>query len=167
MATTQNIVNGRSGTVINKVRTTSFTQTSTTQEVIITSAPTTSTMTLLCSLTITPESSSNVLLFNFCGSFDFGQTTAAIVSLFQGTTLLTTYWNPGFGGSLSPCPFSMGLIYQQAAGTTSSTTYSIYYAFTDTTGTGGPTVYSNSFYSGAFSLGNSLSYTFTITEEIA
>ena len=162
MATTQNIVNGRSGTVINKVRTTSFSQTSTTASVLPDGTPTTSNMTQLCSLTIAPESSSNILIFNFAAPIGAFSNVGVVFSLFQGTTLLNTTLRQNAPGTTYN---QMGatLFYQQAAGTTSSTTYYIYYA----AWTGSlATSYINSNGSGS-SLGSSLSYTFTITEEIA
>ena len=167
MATTQNAVNGRSGTIINKVRTTSFTQTSTAAYISTTSTTlTTAGMTLLCSLTITPESSSNILVFSFFGSFcGYHQSNYDLyIALFQGTTLLSSCFTLNQGqvntGAIMNCCF----LYQQAAGTTSSTTYSIYYA--------GGTIFSDVYVNitdptVSGSLGSSLSNTFTIAEEIA
>ena len=163
MATTQNAVNGRSGTVINKVRTTSNTiftwsYPSITKGTVLT----TSNTIFLCSLTIAPESSSNILIFNFAAPIGAFSNVGVVFSLFQGTTLLNTTLRQNAPGTTYN---QMGatLFYQQAAGTTSSTTYYIYYA----AWTGSlATSYINSNGSGS-SLGSSLSYTFTITEEIA
>ena len=164
MATTQNTINGRSGTVINKVKTTSSAVTSYSSYLTYGTTPTTSNMTQLCSLTIAPESSSNVLVFNctipLCTGTG-GSSGGVGIALFQGSTLLTSTWS-SFTGLYLNC----SLLYQQAAGTTSSTTYYIYIGPLNTTGLTGNTIYINEDYSGN-TYNNSLNWTFTITEEIA
>ena len=165
MATTQNAVNGRSGTVINKVRTTSNTIfTGSYPSITKGTVLTTSNTIFLCSLTIAPESSSNVLVFNctipLCTGTG-GSSGGVGIALFQGSTLLTSTWS-SFTGLYLNC----SLLYQQAAGTTSSTTYYIYIGPLNTTGLTGNTIYINEDYSGN-TYNNSLNWTFTITEEIA
>ena len=165
MATTQNAVNGRSGTVINKVRTTSNTIfTGSYPSITKGTVLTTSNTIFLCSLTIAPESSSNVLVFNANIPIATGGTP--FVCLFQGTTLLCLNWDLITGSSPND---SLNFIYQQAAGTTSSTTYSIYYVDLNAT-TDSRYVYINELGTSETPIGsynNSLAYTFTITEEIA
>lgn len=160
MATTQNAVNGRSGTVINKVNTTSSSITTYTTFVSTSATPTTGTYTQLCSLTISPESSSNVLVFDCSISFYDDNFGSLGVALFEGTTLLSSNWamsNSTFGN----CTF----LYQQAAGTTSSTTYYIYVSPLTSASVMFPVTINAD--SSGDNLGGSLSYTFTITEEIA
>ena len=56
---------GNSGTVVNKVRTTSFSLSNTNKGINPSTTPTTANTTLLASLTLTPASSSNILSFEF------------------------------------------------------------------------------------------------------
>ena len=152
-----------SGTVLQQPRTTSSTLASTTTLLAPTSTPTTSNTTLLTSLTLTPANTSNILLFDFsavaAGSIGV-TTTAGGVSffLFQGTTLKASF--SGIAGSSREVN-TITFRYQQTAGTTSSTTYYIYYAYNESSGT----AYINSTSSGSgYSFGNSYQYTLIITE---
>ena len=158
---TQNTINGRSGTVINKVSTTSFSPETTMAGIIgPNGVPTTSNLTELTSLTISAESSTNVLMFNFNATVS-ANATGLIICLFQGTTLLNSIGCPMSGSASTLTAY---MLYQQAAGTTSSTTYSIYYGNVSYPG---PYVNNINITGNGGTLGSSLSYTFTITEEIA
>ena len=146
---TQNAINGKSGTVINKIRLTSSAQTST---------PNNTTPVQLTSLSYSASNATNILVFTFCiYSANNAAFNAALFLLYEGSTLLTSFSSNYTlnGGSY--------LLYQQAAGTTSSTTYYIYYG---THGGAGGNIYINQFDSSGSSFSGSLSYTFTITEEL-
>ena len=163
VAPTYAAITNASGTPIQQSRTTSFSTTSTTTVLQTSGTPTTSNTVLLTSLTITPTTSTNILIFNWtcvCAtSITLGTSYAGVAFfLFQGTTLLTSESVfCGVGGNVNTINFQ----YQLAAGTTSSTTYSIYYACNSSTGSG--TAYINQNSSGN-NYNGTYAYTLTVTE---
>ena len=91
--------------------------------------PTTSNTTFLISNTYTPTSSTNYLVFDFCAPYNCKASSAQAVTgffLFQGTTLLTCFLE-GTETTANEVHTS-NCSYTALSGTTSSTTYSIYYA---------------------------------------
>lgn len=147
------------GTPIQQKRTTSSSATSTTKAILNSTTPTTSNTTSLFSISFTPTSSSNTLLFQAAiPILPTVATGAAIICLFSGTTLLVTAPVSAIGSNSAIN--TANLYYEATAGTTSTTTYAIYYAGNGTV-TG--TTYVNQDVVGN-TLGSSLTATFTITE---
>ena len=85
-------------------------------------APTTSNTTSLISITYTPTSSSNYLNFDFCTFYSINGAEGIWFFLFQGSTLIGVFPFDIGSSTIAAFKFSM------QAGTTSSTTYSVYYA---------------------------------------
>ena len=152
------VVPGSSSFIVNKKRITSFIQSSTSVAILNSATPTTSNTTFLTSISFTPASSTNILEFEFNVCSGGSVAGGGVYCLFQGTTLLNTLWR-GYNTTEA----SITLLYYQVSGTTSPTTYSVYYAGAATPATASN--YVNIDVSGNSS-GSSLSYTFTITEEI-
>jgi hypothetical protein len=149
---------GGGGGVAGFASTVSTTATSTATSLAQTgTVPTTSNTTSLTSVTYTPTSSSNKLKFDFSCPVSVSTGAGAGFFLFQGTTLLAAFpcisRVTGEGGTVS-------FTYVATAGTTSSTTYSVYYACD-----GAGTVYLLSYVGTAYyGAAGSSSYTFSVTE---
>ena len=152
-----------SGTPLGQARSTSKGGTSTTTVINNASTtPTTANTAALASITYTPANTSNVLIFEWTSSIGCPALADYSVgfSLFQTSTLQCT-WS-GLAGSTNELSTITGR-YQQAAGTTSSTTYAVrYFLYCPTTGT----AYINQD-SANNTYNSSLSYTFIITEVVA
>ncbi len=114
------------GAIVGQARTTSSTATSSSKNITVTTTPTTSNLDSLISVTYTPTNSSNILIFDFTCPFSIttGSPIAHFV-LFKGTTLIS-----GFPFSIAGGADTASFRYYQAAGTTSSTTYAVYYGVT-------------------------------------
>ena len=130
---TNNVVNSSgSGTIVNFDSVIYTTATSTGTSLTPSSTPTTSNTTLLFSLTYAPTSSSNILVFDFNGEWTQDTTNYGVTFfLFAGTTLLCSSAGGIFiTGGVSQLGSTGTILYYMTAGTTSSTTYAIYYART-------------------------------------
>lgn len=116
------------GLLVQQVRNQSTTAVSTSQNFDITgTTPTTSNTDIVISATITPSNASSILVFEFAAPFANVNDNIVGFFLFQGTTLLSCfpfYSKGGVGGNASLANF----IYYATAGTTSSTTYDVYFA---------------------------------------
>lgn len=141
-----------SGTPVSQHLTTSSSKTSTSTAIALTTTPTTANTVLLYSLTFAPANSANILIFEANISMQNTTTANAGLFLFAGTSLLCS---KGIAcGQLD----NGTLVFQAAAGTTSSTTYSIYYASIGS----GTTFINQDGSTNAF--GNTINSTFIITE---
>ncbi len=116
---------GGSGTPVQQARTsTSVASFSNTNIADASVTPTTSNTVFLMSLSFTPMSTTNTLIFE--SSVQMGGGGDSILCLFSGSTLITTSGVHTNGASGNP---STGLLYFEGlAGITSPTTYAIYYA---------------------------------------
>jgi hypothetical protein len=97
--------------------TVSTTATSTATLVDTFTTPTTTNSVFVISITYTPTSSTSNLVFDFCCPYNGPMG----VFLFQGTTLLNSY-------PMAPANGTAIFNFVKTSGTTSSTTYSVYYA---------------------------------------
>jgi len=153
---------GGSGFVVGQGRTISTTATSTTTGLDYTGkTPTTANTVLLLSVTYTPTSATNVLYFDFSVPYSTGGTSNGLgLFLFQGSTFLAgfPYKSTTAVGNEA---FTATGRYYKVSGTTSSTTYAIYYV----SSVNGVTVYACSdqgtnFYNSA----TAVAMNFTVTE---
>lgn len=110
--------------LVQQVRAQSTTSVSSTKFLTITSTPTTANSDLLISATITPTNSNNILLFEFNTPFSLNDAGIGAFFLFEGTTIR----NSIIVGQDDPGrPMTANMIYYRTAGTTSSTTFHIYF----------------------------------------
>jgi len=108
---------GGGGGVVGFASTVSTTATSTATLVDTFTTPTTTNSVFVISITYTPTSSTSNLVFDFCCPYNGPMG----VFLFQGTTLLNSY-------PMAPANGTAIFNFVKTSGTTSSTTYSVYYA---------------------------------------
>lgn len=121
--------------LVQQVRTVSTTAASTSKTINLTgTTPTTANTDLLISATITPTSAANYLVFEFSCPHSINTDGISIFCLFQGTTFMKAYpfWNPG---NAIQDAVTASFMYTQLAGTTSATTFNIYFASRSTAGT--------------------------------
>lgn len=133
-ATGNTVTINASGTsvLVQEVRTQTSTAASTTTSLTITSTPTTANTTFLIALSITPTNSNNILEFDFCAPFSFSNEGSVSFFIFEGTTLRTSFiYDINDTGRPSTAAFK----YYRTAGTTSSTTFNIYWALAGGVGT--------------------------------
>ena len=117
-----------SGTVIQQKRTSSTTATSTTTQIALTgTTPTTSNTVSLISRSVTPTSVSNTLIFDFSCPFMSEGGDGVGFYLFAGSTLLASfpYQTPGTSTNIVA---NASFRFYATSGTTSTTTYAVYYS---------------------------------------
>jgi len=115
-----------SGTVVQQVRAKSTAQIDVAAAFYSTSLPTTSDMALLISATITPFSASNILIFDFYGAAACDSPPDyPLIAIFQSGVTNAIFANDN-GIANAQCTFSPK--YFMTAGTTSSTTFSVYHS---------------------------------------
>lgn len=148
---------GGSGTPVQQARTSTSAIVTTTDAVGPASTPTTANTALLMSLTVTPTSATNTLIFESWAPGNCNVFANLGLYLFAGNTLLATAASCSGTGS---SPVMAWLYFEAVSGTTSATTYTI--RFADATGSGGTTTV-NSDGSGN-TYGGSLTSFFVITE---
>lgn len=118
--------------LVQQARTQTATAASTGTSLGITSTPTTANTAFLMSLSITPTNSNNILEFDFCAPYSFSNTGSVSFFLFEGTTLRSSFiYNIEDTGRPNTAVFK----YYRTAGTTSATTFNIYWAIAGGVGT--------------------------------
>lgn len=158
MATINN-VNGYNGQIVQQVRKNSTNATSTTTNLNPSNTPTTANTVFLDSLAMSPKNTGNLLIFEWGCPVSSGGSTNVAFYLFEGTNLLSSkVFVAGADGENHGLNFAY-FKWIKTAGTTSNTTYSIYY----TRSGGSGTVYVNRTNSGN-TYGGVMSYSFIITE---
>jgi len=131
--TFQNAGGSGTGSIVQQVRTSSTTATSTGTTLGVTTTPTTSNTTSLITLACTPTSATNVLIFEFSAPFDNSGTSGGVgFFLFAGSTFISAF--PFVAAANSSATYGTGAFrYYAVSGTTSATTYAVYYAGIGTT----------------------------------
>lgn len=130
-------VTGGTNTIIQQVRTASTTSVSSTKVLASTgTTPTTTNSDLIISLSCTPTSATNVLVFDFTTPFSCDVDSVTGFFLFSGTTFLSAFplWQNGAGAGAERNTY-MNFTYYMVSGTTSATTYSVYWAQSQAGGT--------------------------------
>jgi hypothetical protein len=145
------------GKLIQWVRNTSTTATSTATNLAITTTPTTVNTVLLISATITPTNSSNILVFEFSCPLSSSAASTVGFFLFNGTTFVNAFpFDIAAAADAQTATFS----YYVAAGTTSAITFNIYYAGR----TGTAFLLTNSASTALYGGTGNTSITFTVSE---
>lgn len=149
---------GGSGTPVQQARTKSAAIVSTVDSFDDTTTPTTANTASLLSISFTPTSATNTLIFEASASGANTNGSNFVLCLFAGNSLLTTVT------SFSNVAIATSSLYFEAvSGTTSATTYAIRYA--EASGLAG-TTFINSDAGGVNNYGGSLNAVFTITEVV-
>lgn len=146
-----------SGSIVQEQRVTSFSHLSSTKQVSPSVVPTQGAMQFMDSLSITPTNALNILIFQCDIPIATNGDGQIIITLFEGTTAISTVTNRSSSTMRSPL-----LYYQQVAGGTSPITFSLYFARVNTSSQASSYINYNPFIGVTY--GGTLSYTFTITE---